>query len=308
MKTAICTLFEGNYHYGVGALINSLYYYGFRGVVWVGYRGNLPPWAKNLKICQEYQEFTVTEDCVIRFIQLNTPVHFATYKPDFMLQLWEHYCPDAEALFYFDPDIVIKCRWSFFEDWVTFGVAVCEDVESPVPNSHPLRMAWRRFYEPHSYSFDPSISIYVNSGFIGLTKINNQFLHEWKQTKDLMEPVVEGFQNLKFKDRTFMFFNTDQDALNIAMQCSKYPFSTTGKEGMGFVPGGLNAMFHATGAAKPWKKNMTFHALAYKPPSLADKSYWQHTQSPIPLYFRHKLFWKKIDILCGTAIGRLVGR
>lgn len=260
MKTAICTLFEGNYHYGVGALVNSLYYYGFRGVIWVGYRGALPPWAKDLKSCQQYQEFTVAEECIIRFIPLNIPVHFATYKPDFMLELWKHYCPDAEALFYFDPDIVVECVWSFFKDWVTFGVAVCEDIESPVSNTHPLRMAWRRFYEPQGYSFDSSIDVYINSGFIGLTKINQQFLREWQQIKGLMADAIGGFQTLKVKDRTFMFYNTDQDALNIAIQCSKYPFSTMGQEAMGFIPRSLKVMFHAVDP-KPWQKNMISQAI-----------------------------------------------
>ena len=44
MNITLCTLFEGNYHFGVAALSNSLIAAGYAGDLWVGYRGALPGW------------------------------------------------------------------------------------------------------------------------------------------------------------------------------------------------------------------------------------------------------------------------
>ena len=53
---SICTLFEGDYHYGLGPLVNSLYTNGYRGVIWVGYRGALPPWAQPRSAAQGFED------------------------------------------------------------------------------------------------------------------------------------------------------------------------------------------------------------------------------------------------------------
>jgi hypothetical protein len=68
MITAICTLFEGDYHYGVGVLVNSLYHQRFRGVVWAGYRGNLP-FQLYSRSQQFWKKFDICSGAVIgRFI------------------------------------------------------------------------------------------------------------------------------------------------------------------------------------------------------------------------------------------------
>ena len=146
MNAAVCTLFEGDYHYGLGALVNSLCKSGFRGVVWAGYRGPLPPWASPILEIGAFRDFCVNEGCTIRFIRLDATIHFAYCKPQFMLEVFEQYAPDIDALFYFDPDIVVKCRWSFFEEWATCGVALVQEiVNGGMSATHPYRAAWSSY-------------------------------------------------------------------------------------------------------------------------------------------------------------------
>ncbi len=322
MISTVCTLFEGNYHYGVGALTNSLYHHGFRGIVWVGYRGELPPWAQFIEEYENYQEYILADGCAIRFIKLETDYHLTNYKPNFMLSLWKEFCPEAEALFYFDPDIVIKCRWSYFEEWVSYGVALCEDINSPIPQSHPLRMAWRKFYEAHGFSFNFNTDMYVNGGFIGLAKKQQDFLCNWLKIQEIMAPKIGGLQNAnprlqkanpshtmncKFEEvgRTFIFNKTDQDALNIALMSTDCSVSLIGKEGMDIISGGFT-MSHALGSIKPWRKPMVLSSLQGKRPTLADKKYWDYSQSPIQLYSNHEFFWKKLNLKCANIISHFI--
>ena len=66
-------------------------------------------------------------------------------------------------------------------------------------------------------------------------------------------------------------------------------------------------MSHAAGAAKPWRKKMFLWTLMNKHrPTLADRGYWQHTQTPIKLYSDHTAFWNNFDLFLAIVLGRLI--
>lgn len=309
MNTAVCTLFEKDYHLGTGALVNSLFDYGFRGVFWAGYRGDLPPWASNVRMNGEYAELKVANDCHIRFVPLETEKHFAYYKPDFMLEILERLCPQAEAVCYFDPDITIKSAWPFFEEWIRHGIAVCEDVNHYMPDDHPVRLAWKTYAADHDLEPWRVLHRYFNSGFVGLKRSDQQFLRIWKKLIDLRArdgADLTRFQSLSYE---YPYMLNDQDAFNLALMIERQPLSTVGPEGMDFVPGG-QIMSHAAGAGarKPWKKSMAKSALSGVAPTMADKRYWEYAEWPIRLYPHQYVRLKKLDIKLGAAIGRFITR
>ena len=141
MSHAICTLFEGHYHLGVGALINSLHASGFSGLVICGHRGPEPAWAPAAR--------ALTDGIEVRFVRVAPEVHFTFYKPQFMQVCWAAHCPEASQLYYFDPDIVVKARWPVLARWAADGVALCEDVNGYLPARHPYRLAWGDFLRAH---------------------------------------------------------------------------------------------------------------------------------------------------------------
>ncbi len=309
---AVCTLFEGDYHYGLGALVNSLCRLGFAGVIWAGYRGMLPPWASATKDYEDIRELRIQEDVLVRFVKIETQDHFTNHKPQFMLRIMS-LDPNAEAVLYFDPDITIKSHWEYFEEWLTCGVALCEDVNSPLSENHPRRCAWRRFYNAHGIRLRFTTETYVNAGFIGLRRSHSSFLTTWARMQELMASQIGGLQCSSLGDESdvrgpeFCFSKSDQDALNACIEAVDVPLSVLGKEGMDFVPGGFT-MSHAIGRDKPWRKKFLSSALRGTPPTLADKSFLANTQSPIRLYSKLSLELRRKSLVAGSAIGRLIRR
>ena len=308
MSSAICTLFEGNYHYGLGALVNSLHAHGYRGMVYAGYRGELPPWAVAARTSAGFVEFTPADGLIVRFIPLHTNIHLTNYKPDFVLSLWRDHCPQAESFFYFDPDIVVTCRWSFFEEWIKAGVALCADVNPSMPSNHPVRHAWKQFYRPHGISFRREPDIYFNGGFFGLRREQREFLLCWQRLQELMAPEIGGLQNVNVRDRTFLFHKTDQDAMNVAAMASEAPISPMGQDGMDFQYGGGGyVMSHASGGAKPWDKQF-LRSLFFRrnSPSRADRIFFRYVESPIRLYTSATLAYKRLVLLLARFLGRVL--
>lgn len=315
---AVCTLFEGDYHYGVGPLVNSLYAGGFRGVVWAGYRGSLPLWARPVAGAEGYVEYQVGEGCLIRFIPLDTTAHLTNYKPDFMLRLLENEAYDASGLVYLDPDIVVAGAWRFFEEWLTCGVSVCEDVNSPLAAQHPRRVGWRRFFAERGIYLEPGEAFYANGGFVGVRREHLAFLKLWKRIQDCLWKELGGAEYVgigggpSVADRSGFadcFDKTDQDALNAAIEAvGEIPVSFCNKQAMGFESGAA-ILPHALGPGKPWVKSYLADALRGLPPRAVDKAYWQAAQNgPIRLFPSKQRRIRRLALKIAAAVGRFIRR
>ena len=307
MKTAACTLFEGQHHLGLAALVNSLHAHGFRGTLWAGYRGALPPWVRGLVEGRIFSEMKLPGGGAIRFMALATEAHLTNYKAAFMLEVMEGYDTEAEALCYFDPDVVVAGRWSFFEEWVACGVALCEDVNSPMPETHPTRAAWRNFCGARGLPLRPRTSSYVNGGFAGVARPHLAFLRHWGDILEWMKEEIGTAGNFNWtdKDRTYPFYRNDQDALNMAVEAGDIPLSIVGKEGMSFTSGGY-IMYHALGQPKPWTKNYVWEALKGWPPTAAEMAFLRYSEGPVSAYTAGELAGKRRALWLAGAICRFV--
>ncbi len=306
----ICTLFENHYHYGLAALTNSLYRAGFKGEIYAGYRGNLPNWAQGAKKSASVNydgccTLFLKDGLQLHFLPLHTDYHLTNYKPIFLLHLLNDVAKDAKGLIYLDPDILVKCRWSFFEEWCEYGVAlVHEIVSNDMPATHPIRLKWAKVITDSGRQVTRQLHSYINGGFCGVARKDIEFLNHWNE---LIEIGISeyGCDPTKFSsyDKTHPFYSTDQDAINMSAMCSNCPISEMGPEAMDFISSGWT-MSHATGTPKPWKKSFIGSIMKGKLPSRTDKLYWQNCLVPIRLYNKNYVRYKKVLIIIVSFLGR----
>lgn len=321
MKTAICTLFEGNYHHGLVGLVNSLVEKNFHGDVYAGYRGSLPEWASKAEPNEalgyaDGRTLNCTDAVSLHFVKLETDYHFTNYKPDFMLELWDGHAKEVDAVVYVDPDIVVTDDWSSFEKWLESGVALCEDVNSPVSEHHPRRVGWRAFYAKHDVQLKFKEAFYVNGGFVGATKANRSFVEDWKRNQELMSEAIGGLKRSSLAGKQLQadsvgvfapFGKTDQDALNATIESSDRPVSIGGKEIMGFIPGKA-LLPHALGVPKPWDNKPLARALNGFAPRLIDKAYWVYAKGAIQSKTNSEISKKTKFTRWASFIGRFYNR
>jgi hypothetical protein len=311
MSAVVCTLFENSYHFGLAVLTNSLYHNGYKGAVFAGYRGELPAWCASAAPNESLNwtgasTLQIKDDLVIHFLPVNNEYHLTNYKPHFILRLWDGPASNATAIAYFDPDIVIRCKWSFFETWMSYGVSLVHEISSnDMPPTHPIRLAWNKVIEKANLAPTRKLHSYINGGFCGVAKKYKEFLEVWiaiTNTAIAHFKLTPG-QWAHSYDRTYAFYAQDQDALNITAMCSQSPISEMGPEGMDFIHGGWT-MSHAVGSPKPWKKKFVASALKGRPPSLVDRAYWSNALGPINVYSAQKVSVKKMSISLSAFIGR----
>jgi len=307
-NVAICTLFEGDYHLGLAAFVNSLVRAGFAGTVWAGYRGALPPWLDQLKhLDTPGSEYMVTDQVRLVFLPLKTEIHLTNYKPQFMLDLLADQARDCEYLWYFDPDIFLRCSWSFFADWQRHGIALCQEIVNNIlPEDSPLRQQWMEIVSGIGLSKPRPLNHYFNGGMVGLSAERVSFLHLWKRLLEHAGATGCNLNGFMQGTREMPFLASDQDALNIAAMYTEHPLTTMGPEAMGFIGAGFT-MYHTVGQ-KPWRGSLLLRALAGVPPSNAVKFFFTQVSSPIRAYFPLRLCAKKLACAIAAFIGRFYRR
>jgi len=306
-RNVVITLFEKHYEYGVAALLNSLYQANYEGIVCIGYKGKLPFWVNQLQEMKgDRNLYYLSEKIAIRFDELKIDMHFGYYKPYYLKEMAQIY-PEAQGWYYFDPDIIVLAQWSFYENWIQSGVALCQDSNFTLLYwNHPWRNQWRKDFEAFNKGTDKTLNYYINSGFIGVSKLHFELIERWVEVNEL-------YKSLKYPVHFFDQRNTlsaykgDQDVLNATMTMSPdLSFSILGKEGMAFdFPHTI--MAHAVDGAgvKPWKRNYIRTALLGKRVSFADECFLNFCSTPIRLYMQAELNRKRKLLKISKFINRI---
>lgn len=294
----IVTLVERDFLYGASALYNSLIANSFSGIFVIGFRelATLPASAK-----QALEINTVN----IEWHKLETKLHFANYKPQFMQQVLDLHA-DCTKITYIDPDIVLSCPFQWIDSWADGGPAVCGDVNWWMPATHPTRRQWLATTGLIPYH---KLDLYFNSGFVSVRRDHRAFLDLWTELIERWgnsDNPLDGKGDIgswRKGGRWLSFMSPNQDTLNIALMCWKGTITTLGPDVMGFS--GFGVLPHAVGSGKPWRKNYILEALKGIPPRQVDKVFWRHASKPVNPYHGVFVFFRRLSISIASIISRV---
>jgi hypothetical protein len=293
----IGTLFEGDYHIGAAALLNSLCLNGFKGKVVCGYRGDPPPWQGEVGLWAPIE---------VELQRLDPPVHFTAYKSRWLVDLIDTYRPGR--VHYIDPDIVLCTDWSLIARWASNGIALAEDINGDQPANDPRRLLQRDFLAASGLQSTRHLSTYFNGGYVGIDARYESFLSVWQQVIDIALAVVGPMHNVTMRPRDQLFSTPDQDALNAALEIDAIPINSAPRSAMGFSAAGPLLLAHAIGEVKPWRYSPLSLALDGRSVSLAHRAFYNYAGAPFPALSRAQLRRVRRQMKLASAITRFYHR
>ena len=302
--SVVCTLAEGTYFCGVAALANSLICAGFHGEIVIGYRGPLPDWFTRLEPDGASSVRHVAPGVRMRAVEFPGPWHLANLKARLLVDIFRTLCPDAEIVYYFDPDIVIDCEWQMLAAWSLDGVVMVLDVSNSFMSPHHVyRRAWEQLAARRGYACR-EVTGYVNSGCVGISRAYAGFAETWADLMDALAEEGLDMARLKYAGSPLEFAAMDQDILNATVMASRMPISLLGYEAMGVYPRRGDVMPHAMFHKKPWVRPYILDALRGIPPGRVDLAYWRFVDvGPIWPFDKLTLARKQILISIASFIG-----
>lgn len=305
MSQAIVTLYEGHYHYGVAALINSALLSGFVGRFVVGFRDRLPSWTSALNQVGE-AAFQI-EGASITFYQEAPSRHLGYHKPFAALSVFERF-PDLTTLYYADPDVTFLAPWEFFQGWAAEGVGLVGDCNfRDVSPAHPWRRHWEKLLRTAGQSVERvEDGRYANSGYFSMQRSHLPLLESWRDLTLAYEQAGGDTTSFQMQDR-WKAVVSDQDLLAAALIGWPGTVSWMGPEAMGFT-GYFFILSHAVESPKPWVRRFALDALRGTPPSRAAKEYLQCANNPIRVQSKESQAVRWLDYRIGQLIARFYRR
>jgi hypothetical protein len=299
MGSVVATLFEGDHHWGVGSLVNSLCKAGFEGDICVGHKGDLPPWCHS--DAKTPEGWAVTPKVRLKLLKVDVEIHIARYKPTFLKALFDE-DESVERVFYFDTDIVVKGHWEFFESWAAGGLAMVAH-RFGLSHYHPHRRAWAQLGVQLGWQEVNRLEDYINSGFLGISRERESALDRWSEAINAVGNSGVDLARFQVLPSTHPWKLTDQAALNLVAMTTPYPLSIMDGSAMDFLPFGY-LMSHAAGKGKPWRFRFIGSTLKGFPPNKAVYEWSAHIEHPMKLYSSFRVWRIRATLKACSLVSR----
>jgi hypothetical protein len=292
------TLCEPAYLVGAAALFNSLIAAGFEGTFIVGLKGEPSGWLTTLPA-------NVPAGVNVRVVAAPGDRHLTHGKALFARRILDELEPSCRGIAYFDPDVIVKAKWSDIAARIQSACCVCADENAPPWLGR--ERDWTRFATEQTGLSTTMDGACCNGGFVGAMRSHRAMLDLWE--KLILACVSRGFNPTAFTwngERALPFFFVDQDMLNLAIRLAGVPVWMGGPETMDFKPGG-HFLSHAISTPKPWGRWYLPRVLAGRTVRQCDIAFWENAATPIPAVPGFSRTFHRLDLAIARRLSRKMG-